>query len=188
MKKLALGALCFAGFLAACGGDDGTVTPTTDARDIDAEVVTVCDPLAAAGAQGCAVGQKCTGPSDCATGACNGAVCVYKAQGLGCANNNECGAAGLNFCVDGVCCNTSCTNGCMACFAPTGTVGSMRTWAAATGRGFCTRVSRGTFPRTCPPRCLAETCCTWAAPTTAWSCWPRPPLWTSPRPKEMPPR
>lgn len=60
MKKLALGALCFAGFLAACGGDDGTVTPTTDARDIDAEVVTVCDPLAAAGAQGCAVGQKCT--------------------------------------------------------------------------------------------------------------------------------
>ena len=60
MKKLALGALCFAGFLAACGGDDGTVTPTTDAREIDAEVVTVCDPLAAAGAQGCAVGQKCT--------------------------------------------------------------------------------------------------------------------------------
>ena len=62
MKKLALGA-CLAGFLAACGGgDDGTVTPTIDANNnnIDAPMTGACDPLAAAGMQGCAVGQKCT--------------------------------------------------------------------------------------------------------------------------------
>ncbi len=62
MKKLALGALCLAGFLAACGGYDGTVSPTIDAHAaIDAPiVVAACDPLAAAGQQGCNTGQKCT--------------------------------------------------------------------------------------------------------------------------------
>lgn len=62
MKKLALGAaLCFAGFLAACGGDDGdSVIPTIDAARIDATGGGVCNPLAAAGMQGCMVGQKCT--------------------------------------------------------------------------------------------------------------------------------
>lgn len=60
MKKLALGALCL-GFLAACGGgdDDDSVTPMTDAS-VDAVVVADCNPLAAAGMQGCATGQKCT--------------------------------------------------------------------------------------------------------------------------------
>jgi len=61
MKKLALGALCLTGFLAACGGgDDDTVTPTTDARQIDADIPVECNPLGAAGMQGCATGQKCT--------------------------------------------------------------------------------------------------------------------------------
>jgi hypothetical protein len=49
--------VCLAGFLAACGGDDG-VSPTVDAG-VDASSLT-CDPLAAPGSQGCAAGQKCT--------------------------------------------------------------------------------------------------------------------------------
>lgn len=71
MRKLALGA-CLAGFLAACGGDDGMVTPSIDAHSdgdggntdidaaIDADTTLVCDPLAPAGQQGCQQGQKCT--------------------------------------------------------------------------------------------------------------------------------
>ena len=36
MKKLALGALCLAGFLAACGGGDSNVTPVDGpAGDLD---------------------------------------------------------------------------------------------------------------------------------------------------------
>lgn len=60
MRTLALGAIGLAGFLAACGGDDGdTVNPTPDARTIDTSNPGACDPLAAAGQQGCQPGQKC---------------------------------------------------------------------------------------------------------------------------------
>ena len=59
MRTLALGAICLAGFLAACGGDDGPVV-TPDANTAIDAPDGVCDPLAAAGMQGCAAGQKCT--------------------------------------------------------------------------------------------------------------------------------
>jgi hypothetical protein len=54
MRKLALGA-CLAGFLAACGGDDGVVV-----LDGGIDAALTCDPLAPAGMQGCETGQKCT--------------------------------------------------------------------------------------------------------------------------------
>ena len=60
MKKLALGALCIAGFLAACGGGDDGVTLVPDAMEIDGTTAAACNPIQPAGMQGCAAGQKCT--------------------------------------------------------------------------------------------------------------------------------
>ncbi len=63
MKKLALGVLFAA--LSACGG--GNSNTPKDAPSVDAGSAQACNPLAAAGAQGCATGDKCTWVVDNAT-------------------------------------------------------------------------------------------------------------------------
>lgn len=56
MKKLALGTLMIAGLLAACGGDDDVSVQPDASIDGGGQ----CNPLGAAGQQGCAANEKCT--------------------------------------------------------------------------------------------------------------------------------
>jgi hypothetical protein len=55
--------------------------------------------------------------NECPLGMCNGAgVCtVLAADGTACTTDTECGSS---HCVDGVCCNTTCTGTCVACNLP----------------------------------------------------------------------
>lgn len=60
MKKLALGTILIAGLLAACGGGDDDVTVIIDGATGNEDDGDGCNPLGAAGQQGCSTGQKCT--------------------------------------------------------------------------------------------------------------------------------
>ncbi len=64
----------------------------------------------------CNTGQQCLGGSDCAPGNnCSGGVCTtYLPNGSACSSDGECQSA---FCVDGSCCDTSCSGSCRACSA-----------------------------------------------------------------------
>lgn len=58
----------------------------------------------------CTTGADCAGGFSCVGGMCQGLL----GNGSQCAMNSECQSA---FCVDGVCCNSACTNTCQACSA-----------------------------------------------------------------------
>lgn len=112
---------------------------------------------------------------DAAKGACSdacavpGATCGKKDIGMSCAAATDCKS---NFCVDGLCCNTACTDGCMQCNLPAkpgqcsptpkGTVdprGVCKDAGAAgcgtsgrcTGAGSCAKYDAGT--KCLPPSC-----------------------------------
>ncbi|MBI2389435.1 MAG: hypothetical protein HYV09_07545 [Deltaproteobacteria bacterium] len=121
-------------------GVDGTCGPILDGRNPDGECgattciagslsqpvcngtgscrasVTACAPWACA-ASGTACATTCASDSDCAStaycDATNNCV-VKKTNGAACGERNECAS---NNCVDGVCCNTACLGGCVACTA-----------------------------------------------------------------------
>ncbi len=151
MKKLALGAL-MAGFLAACGGGgsgDDVVQPidartdgttTGDASNpIDAPVSLACDPIAPAGMQGCATGEKCTWIRVQSTPTVVGALgCVADgtvAIGGTCTRGPEGQTTGFDNCVAGSICIGPSTGG--VCQDICGFDGSAN---AACASGFaCTR-------------------------------------------------
>jgi hypothetical protein len=91
------------------------------------------------------VAEKCSGvgadcPPDqngCASNQyCNGASCLAKkANGASCTQSQQCTS---NYCVDGVCCNTSCSGGCRACNLPS-------------SPGVCTNHGAGTDPENACP-------------------------------------
>jgi hypothetical protein len=108
------GALCAE---AACASNVHAPAATCDGQgQCVPSVLEPCAPFvcSSAGVVGCTT--SCTGASGCAPGAlCKGGTCQFPADnGAPCASNNECS---LGFCVDGVCCNAACTQGCQACTA-----------------------------------------------------------------------
>ena len=123
-----------------CGAGNTCAAPScTDGVKNGNETDIDCGGATCGGGMGllCDQGEGCNGPTDCNTGACNGVTCAYKPQGTGCNNHGECGAAGSNLCVDGVCCNTSCTTGCQACSAAKKGGG---------GDGLCGNIAAGNDP------------------------------------------
>jgi hypothetical protein len=116
---------------AGCDGS-GTCPPAT--------TVTCSNPAACnATNDGCS--NACTGDGQCsgATPYCNSGSCLAtKENGLKCAAASECTSKS---CVDGYCCNSSCTNDCQACDVPN-------------NLGACTQVAAGDQPHgTSRPAC-----------------------------------
>jgi hypothetical protein len=88
--------------------------------------------------QGADAGSDGSGKDAPREGGCRGDASGQKTLGQTCACASDCAT---NFCVDGVCCNTACTESCKTC-------------AASTAIGICTFLSSGTKPRdpsTCSP-------------------------------------
>jgi MYXO-CTERM domain-containing protein len=100
-----------------------------------------------AGSQDMSATVTCAGAQYCdAAGTCQSGK---KANGLACTAATECGS---NFCVDGVCCGSSCTDACYRC--------------DLSGTGACTGVLTGgtdptaAVPCTAPNYCTSERKCT----------------------------
>ncbi|MEZ4306625.1 MAG: hypothetical protein R3F14_01050 [Polyangiaceae bacterium] len=100
-----------------CGGMGGTCVPNCQDQVLNgAETDVDCGGGTCAG---CAFGKKCDSDVSCiATAYCDLAalpdpVCTKKKDnGATCKGDNQCATP---FCVDGVCCNTSCGGTCLAC-------------------------------------------------------------------------
>jgi MYXO-CTERM domain-containing protein len=127
-----------------------------------------CDGAAIACNGNCAVDTDCTGATTADGGAapsayCSAGVCVPKLDnGALCGSGTQCSSG---FCVDEVCCESTCTGQCQACNQP-GKLGQCTTVsgtprngrAACIGSGACAGSCDGTKPNAC------------ALPGTAVSC------------------
>jgi len=107
----------------------------------------VCMSCAVSGGQGTCLpvlsGQNdntCQGANQ----ACDGNGSCKKAIGQSCAMATECTS---NACVDGFCCNTTCTGDCQACSIAKKGAGNQQ------GNGYCENVAAGTDPNN---NCMAE--------------------------------
>jgi len=156
-------------------GTKGTCANITDAPHGGRTACTAPYLVCKAGA--CAT--SCTSDSDCvATGYCTtGGSCAFKkAAAATCVANKECTS---NNCVDGVCCNSSCTGKCEACDVA-GSVGTCSpvpsgqphgTRTPCSGSGLCaaqcngsSRTACGSLP-TSTTVCVAASC---GAGTETW--------------------
>lgn len=113
----------------------------------DAVCSGTCLSCAQAGGQGTclpvAAGQNdntCQGANQ----ACDGTGSCKKAIGQSCAVATECTS---NACVDGYCCDTTCTGDCQACSIAKKGAGNQK------GNGYCENVASGTDPNN---NCMAE--------------------------------
>jgi hypothetical protein len=111
--------------------------------------------------RGCA--DRCGGSADCVSpNACSNGSCGTIGNGLPCHGANQCQSG---FCVDGVCCNTPCTEQCMACdlTASLGTCAQVPAGNPHGGRGAC--AGAGT---SCGGQCTpaSATACTYPAAET----------------------
>jgi hypothetical protein len=72
--------------------------------------------------------ESCKSDADCESGhACVGGQCGKRSLGTACAGDGDCAS---NMCVDGVCCNSACTGGCLSC-------------ALSSAMGHCTPIATG---------------------------------------------
>jgi len=69
----------------------------------------------------CSTGAECAVGAFCDTSTVPGQCRTKKTSGAACGAASECGS---NFCVDGVCCSTACTENCHACKAALKTTGT----------------------------------------------------------------
>ena len=112
---------------------------------------------------GKACADRCGGTGDCvAPNACSNGSCGAIGNGLPCHNANQCQSG---FCVDGVCCNTPCTEQCMACdlTASLGTCAQVPAGNPHGGRGACSGAGSS-----CGGQCTpaSATACTYPAGET----------------------
>jgi hypothetical protein len=117
------GTICLA---AACAGSTLTQASTCDGAGLcRAGVTTMCDPFKC-GTGACKV--TCSGSTDCvAPNTCDASgSCGKLPNGAACQLGAECGSGN---CVEGVCCNTTCSGTCLSC-AITGSVGTCSPIAA----------------------------------------------------------
>ena len=93
---------------------------------------------------GSSCASTCSGDSACQAGFfCESGTCRAKrAVGAACARIQECGSG---YCVDGICCNSACTQRCSSC-------------ALAAAPGTCTAAASGQDPRNECPAQAASTC------------------------------
>lgn len=103
-----------------------------------------CDPASGACAKTCTDASQCVGGRPCVAGSCG-----KKSAGAECGAATDCESG---FCVDGVCCNTSCGEACMRCDAP-GTRGQCT--PAGKGEDDPHKLCRSEGPETCG---LSGTC------------------------------
>ncbi len=140
------------GYGASCGAADCTgseerarICSGTGSCILDNPVS--CAPYVCSGS---ACGTTCAADSQCTTGYfCNtssSACQPKKSLGEACGGNTQCDS---NFCVDGVCCDTSCTGSCVACSAALKGTGS---------DGVCDNVLAGTNPRSACATTQASSC------------------------------
>jgi hypothetical protein len=117
----------------SCSGSTYTPARTCNGSGVCQTVATQSCGAYQCGATACKV--ACTGDIDCAGGNfCLGGICsTVKGQGAPCSNAAQCSTGA---CVDGVCCESACAGGCMAC-------ASAKTTAAD---GLCRPVLGGTDP------------------------------------------
>lgn len=104
----------------------------------------------------CTDGSQCSGASSCVNGSCgslpNGRTCTAGSQ---CSSGN---------CVDGYCCNSSCSSNCQACDVA-GNLGSCTTVPAGTPHGNRSCTNQGMAP--CGGSCNGSTAdCAYASSTT----------------------
>jgi hypothetical protein len=104
--------LCF-------GTNPGTCVSCSDgAKDGNETGVDCGGPECDALGKTCGNGQGCVTGGDCASGSCQGNVCVLGPNGAPCSAGSACQSGN---CASGVCCDTPCTGVCQACmFAFTG--------------------------------------------------------------------
>ena len=114
-------------------------------------------------AHGKACASTCKNEGECVAGnACANGSCGLIANGLSCHDGGQCQSG---FCVDGVCCNTPCTEQCMACdtSAALGTCSAVSAGKPHGGRPAC-----GGGGTSCAGQCTAAnaTACTYPAAET----------------------
>lgn len=126
----------------ACSGGTASSARLCDGNGVcKAATASPCWPYAC-DAVACRLG--CSSADDCASPAtCLGGSCGLKPDGMACSSADECASA---HCVDGVCCDTTCTGACRSC--------------NLAGRpGTCTMVgSGGSDPHGICPVTVASTC------------------------------
>jgi hypothetical protein len=83
----------------------------------------------------CSTNSECATTAFCDTSTSPGQCKTKKANGLACTGTTQCSSG---FCVDGVCCNSACTEKCQACAAAVK--------ESATGDGVCGAAKNGTNP------------------------------------------
>ncbi|MEZ4307003.1 MAG: hypothetical protein R3F14_03000 [Polyangiaceae bacterium] len=154
-----------------CNGSGLCKTPVGDACAAAADCITnfcadgvCCNTSCTGTCQACTMAKKGSGPDgtcgNIAVGtdpdaecfgaiACNGSgACALLANGSACVLNAECQST---FCVDGYCCNTSCTSLCQACSAAKKNSGA---------NGTCGNIAAGTDPDS---ECAGATLCSGSA-------------------------
>ena len=143
---------------------------------------TPCTPYKCSG-NGCA--SNCADDNDCVVGYyCSASECIAKkTNGDACGNNAQCLSG---HCVDGVCCDTSCTGLCRACdvagFAGTCSYhgnntdpgGECETCWACNGAGACKTVTNGQDPKaecdqSTPTACGTDGTCDGSGACRFWS-------------------
>ena len=124
------GTVCVA---ASCSGSTYTPAQTCNGSGVCQTVSTSSCGEYMCGATACKT--SCASNADCTSGFfCLGSVCTtVKGQGSACTDPSQCSTGA---CVDGFCCETACTGGCMAC------AGSK----TAQANGLCRGIIGGTDP------------------------------------------
>lgn len=154
----------------SCAGGVATLSATCDGSGTcPVEQEQDCGTIACDSAGDVCDGACANDPGACATSEyCSAGICVtLRDSGIACGADNQC--AGGN-CVDGVCCNTECTEQCGACNVP----GSLGTCSpvtggvvggrpACSGSGTCAAACDGEDVRACAfpgsdTRCTTESC------------------------------
>lgn len=109
-------------------------------------------------AASCELVGSCSSDSECAAGSyCDQGSCVQKsANGNACSAANECQS---DYCVDGYCCNSSCSDSCDSCDL-SGSLGTCTVSSAgSTGSPSCDPYVCDGFSSSCPSGCSSDADC-----------------------------
>ena len=111
-----------------------------------------CDGMGRACPTTCSDGGTCVSTSTCAAGTCTG----RKGNGQPCTSPDQCE---FDNCIDGVCCNSSCDGGCVACNLPSSLGVCTVLGAQNGGSPSCTPYVCSGASSGCPTSCTGDNQC-----------------------------